>query len=143
MFFYHMLEPVICWPINMLTNRLLFAVLVICMAGCDTPKDASKKSVFDNYSFANAKLSESLSLKDDGTFTQTIQADGISYKIDGEWEVDGRKITFRPFYVRFNTESGQDIVPPEKYSLYIGFTGGKNGRIEFDEDNHYYLNKSK
>ena len=93
------------------------------------------------YSFSSDDLRESLTLSRDGSFTQDITIDGSPYHSAGTWtHRESNRVEFRTdFLVRFDTQAGATINPPQKYSYYVGYWHTNRRQIIFDDDGHYYL----
>ncbi len=70
-----------------------------------------------------AGFKEVIIIRRDGSFEQTILTGGKTFKVQGRWEpVDARsKIYFEPFLVAIDSEDGQQLIPPARYSGGDGY----------------------
>ncbi|MEK7949337.1 hypothetical protein [Luteolibacter soli] len=92
------------------------------------------------YEFENSKHKCELVLLGNKTFQQTvwIKKTGTPIKLAGNWEQDGRDVTFSPFYYSIDIDTGKEIDNPIRYEGSSG--DGRGNVIIFDESAHYWFN---
>src|SRR5437763_1589733 len=105
-------------------------MLITFFVGCDGP---TASNVVGIYTFTGSGSSETLELKEGGTFSQTIEDSGRIYKAEGTWSLQKRRnIKLHGFLVRFDT-STQRAVSPREYLGYNGYFDPTRQRIVFDD----------
>jgi hypothetical protein len=93
------------------------------------------------YRFTSGKVSETLELCGDGSFSQVVVVNGRTNTSAGQWSRSGpRRVILRNFLVRYDTYRERTITP-EIYSRYEGYWDTAKMRIFFDVDNEgkYFL----
>jgi hypothetical protein len=102
------------------SNRFSLLILAaVCVTGLVLYRWANPPylPVVGNYARKLPAYSENLSIKADGTFQQMIKGDNNrTFSIHGNWVQGASIITFRPFLMGFDPETGRPLSPPKEFS---------------------------
>ena len=128
------------WQTEGIRSVLSVGLLALVLSsGC------SPKRLDGVYTFRSPRVDETLVLKPDGTFAQTIVMGGRTNRATGQWSATtSEAVTLRGFLVRYDTMSDR-LIPPEESSSYEGYWDARRRHLYFDVDNEgkYYLVRSQ
>jgi len=103
-------------------NKYILLILVVCiLSGC--APDPSR--VPGTYVRTTPTLTETLVLKSDGTFEQTIvYKDGQEFSSKGPWELKYARMQFDDFYMTVDSDRRTEVDPPRLVGLFMYYRGG-------------------
>ena len=88
------------------------AYIIFSVAGPD--HEYTVANVTGNYARHGKGLLEILELHGDGTFVQSIAStNGLTWGLTNTWSLEGRSVHFDRFYLTYDSEHDEDIIPPE------------------------------
>jgi len=114
------------------------ALLMLLSPGC---KPASKSDVAGVYLRAGSGISDTLILKIDGTFKQTVTyTNGNNWSRDGSWEVKWQVAQLDDWYEAFDFEHKRLILPPTLGGCNLLIERGRLVKSEYEPK---YIKKPK